>query len=175
MGHSTQSGSSDRRNLRSRFDKRLRRRSSGGRFVYSASARTSSATSLAWLYADVHSREMDEYQFVEFVDQAREDVDMIQLDTTEAQYDRVLSINLKIMRGVAQGIKDHCPSAFVIVISNPLDAMVFECARVTGFPKARVCGMAGVSRCLLDHMDQDPANGEPPLGVIGAPPFGVER
>src|SRR5207253_5499224 len=41
-------------------------------------------------------------------------------------------------------IKDHCPGAFVIVISNPLDAMVFECARVTGFPKARVAGMAGV-------------------------------
>src|SRR4051794_3504752 len=54
--------------------------------------------------------------------------------------DDLLSINLKIMRGVAQGIKDNCPGAFVIVISNPLDAMVFECARVTGLPKARVCG-----------------------------------
>ncbi|MCS6915467.1 MAG: malate dehydrogenase [Myxococcales bacterium] len=58
--------------------------------------------------------------------------------------DDLLATNLKIMRGVAQGIKDHCPQAFVIVISNPLDAMVWECARITGFPHARVCGMAGV-------------------------------
>ncbi len=58
--------------------------------------------------------------------------------------DDLLSINLKIMRGVAQGIKDNCPQAFVIVISNPLDAMVFEAARVTGLDKNKVVGMAGV-------------------------------
>ncbi len=58
--------------------------------------------------------------------------------------DDLLSVNLKIMRGVAEKLKQHCPGAFVIVISNPLDAMVYECAKVGGFPKERVCGMAGV-------------------------------
>ena len=58
--------------------------------------------------------------------------------------DDLLSVNLKIMRSVAANIKTHCPDAFVIVISNPLDAMVFECAKITGFSKQRICGMAGV-------------------------------
>ena len=58
--------------------------------------------------------------------------------------DDLLSINLKIMRSVSENIKTFCPDAFVIVISNPLDAMVYECAKVTGFPKSRVAGMAGV-------------------------------
>src|SRR5579883_2326751 len=58
--------------------------------------------------------------------------------------DDLLSINLKIVRGVGEQIKAHCPDAFVIVISNPLDAMVYEMKKVTGFPKQRVVGMAGV-------------------------------
>ena len=58
--------------------------------------------------------------------------------------DDLLSINLKIIRGVAENIKKHCAEAFVIVISNPLDAMVFEMKKITGFPKQRVVGMAGV-------------------------------
>lgn len=58
--------------------------------------------------------------------------------------DDLLSINLKIIRDVASHIKETCPSAFVIIVSNPLDAMVYEAARVTGFPKHRVVGMAGV-------------------------------
>jgi malate dehydrogenase len=58
--------------------------------------------------------------------------------------DDLLSINLKIIRGVAENIKNHCPGAFVVVISNPLDAMVAECARVSGLPRSMVCGMAGV-------------------------------
>ncbi|HMY57898.1 MAG TPA: malate dehydrogenase, partial [Pseudomonadota bacterium] len=52
--------------------------------------------------------------------------------------DDLLSVNLKIMRSVAGNIKTHCPDSFVIVISNPLDAMVYECAKVTGFPKNRI-------------------------------------
>ena len=44
------------------------------------------------------------------------------------------SINLKIIRNVAENLKKHCPDAFVIVISNPLDAMVYELKKVTGFP-----------------------------------------
>jgi malate dehydrogenase len=58
--------------------------------------------------------------------------------------DDLLSINLKIIRGVSENLRAKCPDAFVIVISNPLDAMVYECRRVTGFPGARVVGMAGV-------------------------------
>jgi malate dehydrogenase len=58
--------------------------------------------------------------------------------------DDLLSVNLKIMRSVAQNLAANCPDAFIIVISNPLDAMVLECAKVGGFAKERVCGMAGV-------------------------------
>jgi len=58
--------------------------------------------------------------------------------------DDLLSINLKIIRNVAQNVKAKCPNAFVIVISNPLDAMVYEMKKVTGFPAQRVVGMAGV-------------------------------
>jgi malate dehydrogenase len=57
--------------------------------------------------------------------------------------DDLLGINLKIIRQVAAGIKTHASDAFVIVISNPLDAMVAEMQKVTGFPHARVVGMAG--------------------------------
>jgi malate dehydrogenase len=58
--------------------------------------------------------------------------------------DDLLSINLKIIRSVAENLKTKCPDAFVIVISNPLDAMVYEMKKVTGFPRERVVGMAGV-------------------------------
>jgi malate dehydrogenase len=58
--------------------------------------------------------------------------------------DDLLSINLKIIRGVAENLKSKCPNAFVIVVSNPLDAMVYELKKVTGFPRERVVGMAGV-------------------------------
>jgi malate dehydrogenase len=58
--------------------------------------------------------------------------------------DDLLSINLKIIRNVAENLKAKCPNAFVIVISNPLDAMVYELKRVTGFAREKVVGMAGV-------------------------------
>jgi len=58
--------------------------------------------------------------------------------------DDLLGINLKIIRAVAAGIKENAPDAFVVVISNPLDAMVYEMKRVTGFAKSKVVGMAGV-------------------------------
>jgi malate dehydrogenase len=57
--------------------------------------------------------------------------------------DDLLSINLKIIRAVAENIKANAPSALVIVISNPLDAMVYEMKKITGFPRNRVLGMAG--------------------------------
>ena len=58
--------------------------------------------------------------------------------------DDLLKTNLSIMKQVAQGVRDHAPDAFVIVISNPLDAMVYTFKEVSGFPKNRVIGMAGV-------------------------------
>jgi len=58
--------------------------------------------------------------------------------------DDLLDTNVKIMKDVAQNLKTHCPDAFTIVISNPLDAMVYAMARVTGRPKSHVVGMAGV-------------------------------
>ena len=68
--------------------------------------------------------------------------------------DDLLAINLKIIRSVAAGIAKHAPDALVIVISNPLDAMVYEMQKVTGFPHQRVVGMAGALdsarfRCFL--------------------------
>ncbi|HKZ16541.1 MAG TPA: malate dehydrogenase [Geobacteraceae bacterium] len=58
--------------------------------------------------------------------------------------DDLITTNSKIMRSVASAIKDYAPNAFVIVISNPLDAMVTLCHKITGFPRNRVMGMAGV-------------------------------
>jgi malate dehydrogenase len=58
--------------------------------------------------------------------------------------DDLLSINLKIIRGVAENLRAKAPDAFVVVVSNPLDAMVYELKRVTGFSGKKVVGMAGV-------------------------------
>jgi len=58
--------------------------------------------------------------------------------------DDLIEVNSKIMTQVAEGIRDNAPNAFVIVISNPLDAMVTLCRKVTGFPAERVMGQAGV-------------------------------
>jgi malate dehydrogenase len=56
----------------------------------------------------------------------------------------LLKVNLEAITKVAQGIKEHAPNAFVIVVTNPLDSMVYAMHKVTGFPKNRVVGMAGV-------------------------------
>jgi len=58
--------------------------------------------------------------------------------------DDLIGINAKIIKTVAEAIKAHAPKAFVIVVSNPLDAMVTLMKQVTGFPKQQVVGMAGV-------------------------------
>ncbi|MGH0033368.1 MAG: malate dehydrogenase, partial [Myxococcota bacterium] len=58
--------------------------------------------------------------------------------------DDLLNTNLKIMKQVAEGVRDNAPDAHVIVVSNPLDAMVYTFKEVSGFPKNRVVGMAGV-------------------------------
>src|SRR6202043_1219113 len=58
--------------------------------------------------------------------------------------DDLLKINAGVMNQVGGAIKQHAPDAFVIVVTNPLDAMVTQIKRVTGFPKHRVAGQAGV-------------------------------
>ena len=58
--------------------------------------------------------------------------------------DDLLSVNLKIIRNVGENLKKHCPDAFVIVVSNPLDVMVYELKKVTGFAANKVVGMAGI-------------------------------
>jgi malate dehydrogenase len=58
--------------------------------------------------------------------------------------DDLIATNSKIMTSVAEGIKQYAPNSFVIVISNPLDAMVTLCQQITGMPHNRVVGQAGV-------------------------------
>ncbi len=58
--------------------------------------------------------------------------------------DDLVGINLPIIQNVAENAKKYCPNAFSIIISNPLDAMVYEYQRKTGFAKSMVAGMAGV-------------------------------
>ena len=58
--------------------------------------------------------------------------------------DDLVSINLKVMKAVGEGIKAHAPNAFVICITNPLDAMVWALQKFSGLPKEKVVGMAGV-------------------------------
>jgi malate dehydrogenase len=58
--------------------------------------------------------------------------------------DDLLGINLKVMEQAGQGIKQYAPNAFVIVITNPLDAMVWALQKACGLPTNKVVGMAGV-------------------------------
>ncbi len=58
--------------------------------------------------------------------------------------DDLLGINLKVMKAVGEGIKRHAPNAFVICITNPLDAMVWALREFSGLPHNKVVGMAGV-------------------------------
>ncbi|MGE5500960.1 MAG: malate dehydrogenase [Ignavibacteriales bacterium] len=58
--------------------------------------------------------------------------------------DDLLGINLKVMKAVGEGIKAHAPNAFVICITNPLDAMVWALREFSGLPHEKVIGMAGV-------------------------------
>ncbi len=58
--------------------------------------------------------------------------------------DDLLGINIKVMQAVGEGIKKNCPKAFVICITNPLDAMVWVLQQASGLPANKVVGMAGV-------------------------------
>src|SRR5205814_10606791 len=56
----------------------------------------------------------------------------------------LLGINLKVMAAVGEGIRSHAPNAFVICITNPLDAMVWALRQFSGLPHEKIIGMAGV-------------------------------
>jgi len=58
--------------------------------------------------------------------------------------DDLLDINVGIVSNVAKKVGEHCPDAFCIIITNPLDSMVYTFQKITGFSKNMVCGMAGV-------------------------------
>jgi len=58
--------------------------------------------------------------------------------------DDLLGINLKVMKAVGEGIAAHAPNAFVICVTNPLDAMVWALRQFSKLPHHKVCGMAGV-------------------------------
>ncbi len=58
--------------------------------------------------------------------------------------DDLVRTNADIVKQVAQEVKQHCPQAIVVVVSNPLDVMCWVTKQVTGFPRERVIGMAGV-------------------------------
>jgi malate dehydrogenase len=58
--------------------------------------------------------------------------------------DDLLGINIKVMDQAGAGIKKYAPNAFVIVVTNPLDAMVWAMQKACGLPKSKVVGMAGV-------------------------------
>lgn len=58
--------------------------------------------------------------------------------------DDLLSVNAEVMTAVGEGIKNNCPDAFVICVTNPLDAMVYALQQASGLPHNKVVGMAGV-------------------------------
>src|SRR5499427_8996122 len=58
--------------------------------------------------------------------------------------EELININAGIVKGICADVKKHAPDAILIVVSNPLDAMVFVAKQVTGFPRERVIGSAGV-------------------------------
>lgn len=58
--------------------------------------------------------------------------------------DDLIGINGKIIKGVALSVKEHCPNAFVICVSNPLDVMVNVFFKYSNLPREKICGMAGI-------------------------------
>ncbi len=71
--------------------------------------------------------------------------------------DDLLSVNLKIIKQVAEGIKKTSPNAFVICITNPLDVMVMALQKYSGLPKNKIVGMAGIldSSRLIYFLSQE--------------------
>jgi malate dehydrogenase len=81
--------------------------------------------------------------------------------------DDLLKVNLEAITKVAQGIKQYAPNAFVIVVTNPLDSMVYAMYKITGFPKNRVIGMAGVLDTARFQYFVGEAAGVAPQDVVG--------
>ena len=81
--------------------------------------------------------------------------------------DDLLKVNLDAITKVAQGIKQHAPNAFVIVVTNPLDSMVYAMQKVTGFDKKKVVGMAGVLDTARFQYFVGEAAGVAPQDVTG--------
>ncbi len=65
-------------------------------------------------------------------------------DGTYPSREELLAINLKVTKGVAEGIREFCPNAIVISVANPLDAIVFTLDKLLNPPKGKLFGMAGV-------------------------------
>jgi malate dehydrogenase len=81
--------------------------------------------------------------------------------------DDLLKVNLDAITKVAQGIKQYAPGSFVVVVTNPLDSMVYAMYKVTGFPKNRVIGMAGVLDTARFQYFVGEAAGVAPQDVVG--------
>jgi malate dehydrogenase len=81
--------------------------------------------------------------------------------------DDLLKVNLEAITKVAQGIKQYAASSFVIVVTNPLDSMVYAMYKITGFPKNRVVGMAGVLDAARFQYFIGEAAGVSPQDVVG--------
>ncbi|MFW5659120.1 MAG: malate dehydrogenase [Bacteroidota bacterium] len=58
--------------------------------------------------------------------------------------DDLITTNAKIMKAVAEQVIEHSPNAIIIVVANPLDTLTYQALKITGFPKERVVGMAGI-------------------------------
>jgi malate dehydrogenase len=81
--------------------------------------------------------------------------------------DDLLKVNLEAITKVAHGIRQHAPTSFVIVVTNPLDSMVYALHKITGFPKNRVVGMAGALDTARFQYFVGDAAGVSPRDVVG--------